>query len=240
MTQPIFAIGDIHGQYDAMQRALDHIEADPAFPARVVFLGDYLDRGPQAKKVIQCLIDGMDEGRDWIALLGNHDRYMLNFLEDPRYRDPNTRDLLDWLDDRIGGRTTLASYGIDTGSDRSPEAIHADALAAIPKAHIEFIRNLPLMHVTDDHVFVHAGIRPGVPLEDQVEEDLIWIRKGFLEDERDHGRLVVHGHTALQVPQHYTNRVNLDGGAGYGRPLYPALIEGNKVSLLSGRQRISL
>lgn len=138
------------------------------------------------------------------------------------------------------GGQTLASYGVDASSDRSPEAIHADALAAIPQAHIEFIRNLPLMHVTDAHVFVHAGIRPGVPLEEQVEEDLIWIRKGFLEDERDHGRLVIHGHTALKVPQHYTNRVNLDGGAGYGRPLYPALIDGTEVSLLSGRQRISL
>ena len=240
MTQPLFAIGDIHGQYDAMQNALEQIEADPDFPARVVFLGDYLDRGPHAKKVIQCLIDGIASGRDWVALMGNHDRYMLKFLDAPRYREPSTRDLLEWLDDRIGGRETLASYGVDAYGRRTPEEIHADAIEAIPQAHIDFIRNLPLMHVTDDHIFVHAGIRPGVALEDQVEEDLIWIRKGFLEDTRDHGRLVIHGHTALEVPQRYVNRVNLDGGAGYGRPLYPAVIEGDKVSLLTGGTRVPL
>ncbi|TCS66236.1 metallophosphoesterase family protein [Primorskyibacter sedentarius] len=240
MTQPLFAIGDIHGQFDAMQGALSKIEADPDFPARVVFLGDYLDRGPQAKDVIQCLIDGIAAGRDWVALMGNHDRYMLKFLETPRFRDPNTRDHLEWLDSRIGGRETLASYGVDAHSRRSPEDIHADAVEAIPQAHIDFIRNLPLMHVTDEHIFVHAGIRPGVPLDEQVEEDLIWIRKGFLEDTRDHGRLVVHGHTALHVPQRYENRVNLDGGAGYGRPLYPAIIEGRAVSLLAGGHRVPL
>jgi serine/threonine protein phosphatase 1 len=162
--------------------------------------------------------------------MGNHDRYMRNFLNGTGIQYP---EYLDWLDPRIGGEATLASYGVDAGARRRQDEIRADALKAIPKAHIDFLDQLALLHVTDDQIFVHAGIRPGVPLERQTEHDLIWIRDGFLEHTEDFGRLVVHGHTALKKPQHHGNRLNLDSGAGYGRPLTAARLEGRNAWMLT-------
>ncbi|MCB1335194.1 MAG: serine/threonine protein phosphatase [Roseivivax sp.] len=237
---PVFAIGDIHGQADMLDEALSLIHDDPLAGAHVVFLGDYVDRGPDSRGVIETLIEGLADGEPWITLRGNHDEFLLRFLENPAYRDPHTKDNLTYLDPAIGGRATLASYGVDVGKRRKVKDIHADALAAIPKAHVAFLRALRPMHVTADHVFVHAGIRPGVPLEQQDPEDLMWIRREFLFDLRDHGRLVVHGHTAIDIPVHHGNRVNLDGGAGHGRPLVPALLLGREVFTLSHRGRIRL
>ncbi|MEL6597837.1 MAG: metallophosphoesterase family protein [Pseudomonadota bacterium] len=236
----IYCIGDIHGQKAMLDAALARIESDGGPDAHIVFLGDYLDRGPDSRGVLQTLIDGVRAGRNWTVLKGNHDRYLVKFLDDPNFRDPNTRDQLGWLDARIGGRKTLASYGIDASEERANAAIGADASKAIPQAHVDFINARPLMHVTDHLICVHAGIRPGVLLEDQVEDDLIWIRQPFLDDPRDHGRLVVHGHTVLEAPQHYGNRVNLDGGAAYGRPLTAAVFEGRDCWVLTDAGRVPL
>lgn len=236
----IYCIGDIHGQKAMLDTVLAQIEADGGPDAKIVFLGDYLDRGPDARGVIETLWGGIAAGRNWTALLGNHDRYLLKFLNDPHFRDPNTRDNLDWLDDRIGGRATLASYGVDAAKQRPVDAIHADAMAAIPAPHRAFIANLPLTHDTDDLICVHAGLRPGIALEHQSEEDLIWIREPFLSDKRDHGRLVVHGHTALNAPTHFGNRVDLDSGAGFGRPLSAAVFEGPECWVLTTRGRVAL
>lgn len=237
---PIFAIGDIHGQIDMLDKALDLIDQSPETEAPVVFLGDYVDRGPDSRAVINLLMAGQEAGANWIVIKGNHDRYMTRFLGDAQYCDANTTKNYHWLAGPIGGRETLRSYGVDVDERRSYEDIQADALEAVPQAHRDFIDGLPLIHETDDHIFVHAGIRPGVPLEQQVEDDLIWIRKGWLEDESDHGRLVVHGHTALETPQHYGNRLNLDGGAGYGRPLLPAVLFGRDAFLIGDHGRIRL
>ena len=237
---PIFAIGDIHGQIDRLHEALDMIERDADRDAPVVFLGDYVDRGPDSRAVIDTLMRGQAEGRPWTCLMGNHDRYVLRFLDNPLYDDPQTSRPLLWTDPPLGGRATLASYGVDVGDHRTLTALRDDAAEAIPQAHLDWIAALPRLHEADHQIFVHAGLRPGVPLDAQAEDDLIWIRKPFLESEHDWGRLVVHGHTALDFPQLYANRLNLDGGAGYGRPLFPALLLGREAFLLGpgGRTRL--
>ncbi|GFE49415.1 serine/threonine protein phosphatase [Roseobacter cerasinus] len=238
MSDPIYAIGDVHGQLDELHRVLSLIEADGGPDAQVVLLGDYVDRGPDSCGVIQFLVDAQQQGRNWITLKGNHDRYLSRFLDDMTVYDSATSFELHWFNPRLGGDKTMASYGVTADETDPLEPVLDAARAVVPQAHRDFLNQLPLMHVMDALVFVHAGIRPGVALEDQVEEDLIWIRQGFIDDQTDHGRLVVHGHTALEWPEHAGNRVNLDGGAGYFRPLHAAVFEGQDAWLLSetGRQ----
>ncbi|MHA6347471.1 metallophosphoesterase family protein [Roseivivax sp. CAU 1761] len=236
MTQPVFAVGDIHGQAGELDRVLDLIAADPARGAPVVFLGDYVDRGPDSRGVLDRLAGGPRHGETWITLLGNHDRYFRDFLSG----EMTERDWQRWLSDNLGGRATLASYGIDAFSDRDLGRLQQEARAVVPPAHRALLDRLAPMHVTEAQVFVHAGIRPGVPLDRQLEHDLIWIREGFLDDRRDHGRLVVHGHTSVEGPALFPNRLNLDGGAAFGRPLCAALIEGRSAWLLTASGRLRL
>lgn len=240
MNQPIYAIGDVHGQLGELHRILDLIEADGGPDARIVFVGDYVDRGPDSRGVLQCLIDAQAAGRNWVTIKGNHDRYLSRFLDDKTVYDPATRADLFWFNPRLGGDKTLASYGVVAEEDGPIDAIHAEALDAVPQDHREFLANLPLMHTEGDLMFVHAGIRPELPLDKQVEDDLIWIRQPFLEYTKSFGPLVVHGHTALEFPEHAGNRVNLDGGAGYFRPLHAAVFEGRDCWLLSNAGRIAL
>ncbi|WP_319003723.1 metallophosphoesterase [Alloyangia pacifica] len=237
---PIFVIGDIHGQIDRLHEALDYISHDAHAGAPIVFLGDYVDRGPDSRAVIDLLMQGQAEGRPWTCLMGNHDRFLLRFLENPRYMDPNVSRPLLWTDPPLGGARTLASYGVDVREGRALEDIHADAREAVPQAHRDWIAGLPRFHETEAHIFVHAGLRPGVLLNYQKEDDLVWIRAPFLDWQGDWGRLVVHGHTALDAPQLYANRLNMDGGAGYGRPLRPGLLLGREAFLLGPEGRIRL
>lgn len=237
---PIHAVGDIHGHIDKLYRAIDLIDSHGEPTAPVVFLGDYVDRGPHSREVIDVLMQGQAEGRNWICLIGNHDRFILKFLENAFYDDPGLSRPLLWTDPPLGGRATLASYGVDVHEDRPLEEIQADAREAIPQAHLDWIDSRPRYFETEDQIFAHAGLRPGVPLPEQAENDLLWIRKGFLDTPHDWGRLLVHGHTALERPELYDYRLNLDGGAAYGRLLVPALIEGRRVSLLSEAGRTVL
>lgn len=230
----IYAVGDIHGHLGQLERAIRLIDADGGAGARVVFLGDYVDRGPDSAGVIQRLIDGQAAGRDWICLKGNHDRLFQSFLERGETRDANIRSGKSWLHEALGGRATLASYGVTQGGAR---ALWRAARAAVPAAHLAFLQGLSLWHGAGDLVFAHAGIRPGLPMGFQQEDDLIWIREPFLSDPRDHGALIVHGHTVQQRPVHCGNRVNLDGGAGYGRLLVPAVFEGRTCHILTERGR---
>jgi serine/threonine protein phosphatase 1 len=239
MQHPIYAIADIHGQFDMMQHVLSLIEVDGGPDAQVVFLGDYVDRGPNSHAVIQTLIDGKSAGRNWTILKGNHDRYLTRFLNDQNVHDSRTRPDLTWLDPVLGGDKTLQSYGV-TVQNRPVTDIHTDALNAVPAAHRRFLDSLDLTYATQDLLFVHAGIRPGIPLSDQVEDDLIWIRAEFHNDPRDHGPLIVHGHTALDAPQHFGNRVDLDAGAGWGRALTVAVFEGRTCWLLTPKGRVPL
>ncbi|WP_108258022.1 metallophosphoesterase [Mangrovicoccus ximenensis] len=239
---PIHAIGDIHGQLAQLETALELIERHGERGAPVVFCGDFADRGPDSRGVIELLIEGQSAGNPWTCLMGNHDRFLLRYLEDPLYQDPNVSRPLLWTDAPLGGRATLASYGVDVSEARALADIHADAREAVPQAHRDWIAGLPRTHETGGQIFVHAGLRPGVELEDQAEDDLVWIRGGFLESSFDWGRLVVHGHTALEHPELYPNRLNMDGGAGYGRPLVPALVEGRKAAVLepAGRRALGI
>ena len=237
---PIFAIGDIHGQIDELKKALDLTLKDEAAGAPTVFLGDFVDRGPDSRGVIDLLMQGQAEGRPWTCIMGNHDRFLLRYLENPAYQDPQVSRPLLYTDPPIGGDKTLASYGVDMDPRRKAEEIHADALQAVPQAHRDWIAALPRLYETEEQIFVHAGLRPGVALDQQVEDDLLWIRKPFLEHTGDFGRLVVHGHTALDLPQLYPNRLNMDGGAGYGRPLYPAALLGRDAFLLGPFGRVRL
>ena len=240
MTAPIYVLPDIHGQIAMLDHALDLVRADGGAGARIVFLGDYVDRGPDSRAVLQRLIDGCAAGRDWTCLKGNHDRMFQRFATDGTRHDARIMSGKSWLDPPLGGRATLASYGVEVPDSAAPDAIWHAASAAVPAAHLDFLAGLPLYLKTPDLLCVHAGVLPGVPPEDQAEDDLLWIREPFLSDPRDHDRLVVHGHTALQTPQHHGNRVNLDGGAGYGRPLCPAVFEGRACWLLSDRGRVPL
>jgi len=239
-----YAIGDIHGQYDMLRAAHDRIAADRArhasTDAPVIHLGDLSDRGPDVRGVIQHLIDGIAAGEPWIVLKGNHDRMFSRYLTNWRHEDVRLRGDLHWRHPRLGGMTTLASYDVDGDMNRDQNAVHAEALAAVPEAHRAFLDSHPLTHATDDLLFVHAGIRPGVPLEQQREDDLVWIRDDFLPDRRDHGRLVVHGHTVVDAPEHMGNRVNLDSGAGFAHPLTAAVFEGRKVWVLTDKGRVPL
>jgi serine/threonine protein phosphatase 1 len=258
---PIYAIGDIHGQKDMLDRALSLIAADGGMDARVVFLGDYTDRGPNSRGVIETLIAGRDAGRDWVFLKGNHDRMFCNFVRYGNEHDPRVKSGISWLNFRLGGTATLASYGIEGVMHFTPErlaglevlahfegptgwiekdAVRALAYKTVPEDHLDFLDALPLWLETDDLMFVHAGLRPGLALSMQDPDDLIWIRDGFLDSDYDFGKLVVHGHTALDHPQHFGNRVDLDGGAGYGDPLIPAVFEGRDCWLLTDQGRVPL
>ncbi len=238
MSDPLYVVGDVHGQIGALEAALAFIETDGGPDAEIVFLGDYLDRGSDSRGVVDRLMQGQAAGKNWITLKGNHDRYLTRFLADPHEPDPASALKLHWFNERIGGRMTMKSYGVDADEARSLDDIHADALQAVPKSHRDWIEGLLLCHERPDMFLAHAGIEPGVPLDRQTEDTLLWIREPFLSWPDPHPKLIVHGHTVQEFPRHFGNRINLDGGAGYGRPIYPAVFEGTDCWLLSadGRQ----
>jgi serine/threonine protein phosphatase 1 len=240
MTQPLYAIGDIHGQYDEMQRVLALIEADGGKHAHVVFLGDYTDRGPASRAVLDALIAGQEAGKNWTLLKGNHDRMFEWFMQDYPRHEAYLPIELGWLHPRLGGDTTLASYGVNFNDKNRMLAVHAEARAAVPKTHVDFLKGLTLSYQTDDLFFCHAGIRAGVALDQQDEEDLLWIRKEFHKVETPHPKIIVHGHTPVKTATHYANRINLDSGAGYGEPLTAAVFEGATCWTLSEKGRTPL
>lgn len=225
-----YAIGDIHGQRGMLEAAHDRIARDRDrtgdLEAPVVHLGDLVDRGPDSKGVLDLLTEGIRRGEPWIVLRGNHDAMFSEFLSATTNPDESLREGLTWLNGRVGGDATLASYGVRTGGLRSRRAILQDARAAVPGPHAAFLSTLPLFHATPELLFVHAGIRPGIPITRQDPTDLMWIRDEFLVDTRDHGCIVVHGHTPVDDAQNCGNRVNLDTGAGFGRRLTAAVFEG--------------
>lgn len=240
----VYAIGDIHGYLGELGRAHALIAADKqrmsVAAAPVVHIGDLCDRGPDTRGVIDFLLAGLGRGEPWLTLLGNHDRIMKRFLQDPSWIDPHLPVGIHWFDPRMGGEATLASYGIEIGRNERLEDLHARVRDAVPQTHLAFLESLPTKVVVNGILFVHAGIRPGVPLAEQSENDLVWIRQPFLMSTDDHGMLVVHGHTPVDVPSHHGNRLNIDTGAGYGKPLVPVVIEGSKVWALTEDGRVPL
>jgi serine/threonine protein phosphatase 1 len=240
---PVYAIGDIHGHLDQLAHALDHVSADGGPDAKIVFIGDYVDRGPDSKSVIEVLQAGLSEGRNWICLKGNHDRFFERFLAEPEpLHDPHLLVGYHWFHPALGGVETLASYGVGVPDRVRQHDLAAELRAVVPETHKAFLDNLHLSYQTETCFFAHAGVRPGVALADQVENDLVWIRQEFLTDTTDHGRLVVHGHTPVETPELRINRLAIDTGAGYGKPLRPVVIDDEGVFTLtsSGRERLSL
>ena len=239
-----YAIGDIHGHLGKLELAHALIAEDRArcgdTDAPVVHVGDLVDRGPDSRGVIQYLLDGQVRGENWVVLKGNHDRMAALFLRDTPQVDPQL--LLDhyWCHPRIGGVETLASYGVDVPQGIRTYQLHAEALAKVPQVHRRYLDDLPAMYRLGELCFVHAGIRPGGPLEEQTEDDLCWIRGEFHIDPTDHGPLIVHGHTPVDEVTHYGNRLNLDTGAAYGQALSAVVIEGREAWLLTheGRQPV--
>lgn len=240
MTDPIYAVADIHGHLDQLDRALSLIEADGGADAPIVFLGDLVDRGPDSRGVIERLRAGQAAGRPWQVLRGNHDDLFRRFLARGEVHNTRIKSGISWTHERVGGLDTLASYGIDAEAQTPVADLRAAAQEAVPAEHLAFLEALPRTSERDGLLFVHAGIRPGVALEEQDPEDLIWIRAPFLDDPRPYPWLVVHGHTALDHPRHFGNRIDLDGGAGFGRTLHPAVLEGRNCWLLTDKGRVPL
>nr|QDP21839.1 serine/threonine protein phosphatase [Bradyrhizobium cosmicum] len=208
-----FAVGDIHGCLDELLTLLAVCElACPDEDARFILVGDYIDRGPDSRGVIDFLIrrQSDQEGR-FICLRGNHEEMLVRAAG----RHRADRDLMSWWGN--GGERTLDSYGADDPSD-------------LPAEHLAWLRRLPLVHKDRHRLFVHAGIRPGVPLSLQSQEDLLWIREPFLSSADDHGLLVVHGHTPVRSgrPDLRANRLNLDTGACFGGPLSAAAFSSSR------------
>ena len=240
MPRPIYAIGDIHGHLDKLEEAITNIDRDGGKDAHVIFLGDLVDRGPDSKAVIDFAMNGLAQGRNWTVLTGNHDRMFRYFLEPSPRVDMRLRPELFWLHERLGGMDTLASYGLEFSPEARLSEIHAAARAAVPQTHADFLSSLPYYALHGELLFVHAGIKPGVALEDQSNDDLCWIRDEFLSFEAKHPWLVVHGHTPIERPTHFGNRVNLDSGAGYGHTLSVGVFEAGQVWALSKDGRSSL
>lgn len=208
----VYAVGDIHGRLDLLEDILGQVERDAAAAPEprkvVVFLGDYVDRGPDSAGVIDRLLAGPPEGFEWVMLKGNHEEFMQRFLETPSSGLP-------WI--MNGGDASLHSYGaMESRALFDPfelDALHEKLIRRLPDSHRRFLDGLALTHVEGDYLFVHAGIRPGVPLERQDPRDLVWIRDEFLASGLDHGLMVVHGHTPMLRPQVCRNRIGIDTGA---------------------------
>ncbi len=229
----VYAIGDIHGRADLLEllhrRIVDDAERGDAERRVIVYVGDYVDRGASSAGVIDLVLGDEPGGFEKVTLLGNHERLMLDFLEDID-RGPV------WL--RNGGDATLRSYRVDPGPGPHLDLTHLTELQAglhkrLPAHHLDFLQNLRLMHEEGDYLFVHAGVRPGVPLDEQTEEDVIWIRDLFLRSPADHGRIVVHGHTIAPEPEFQPNRIGIDTGAYYTGHLTCLALEGTKRRIIS-------
>ncbi|RMF87746.1 MAG: serine/threonine protein phosphatase [Nitrospirae bacterium] len=207
-----FAVGDIHGCLDHLEALLARIGYRPG-EDRLIFLGDYVDRGPDAAGVVERLLELRAESPHVVCLMGNHERMFLDFLEGRR-AEPFLFN---------GGRETLASY-----RRRSQRWQRLTGRAEVPDAHVEFLRGLPLLHTTPTHIFVHAGLKPGVPLAEQREEDLLWIRDEFLAAPVAEARTVVFGHSPMVVPLRAERKVGIDTGACYGGPLTAYEVEADR------------
>jgi serine/threonine protein phosphatase 1 len=230
--QLIYAIGDIHGRADLLTLLLDKIIADAAQSKdakrrTIVFLGDYIDRGHDSRRVIDMLLGELPQGFDVHFLKGNHEAIMLDFLEDPSY-------LGQWLAN--GADATFGSYGMDVAElirkGATPEAWRRAFLASLPEAHRKFFETLELAVAFGDYLFVHAGVRPGVPLEAQDPHDLVWIRGPFLRSNKNFGKIVVHGHTPRAEPDIRPNRIGIDTGAVFTDRLTALKLEDGSRKLL--------
>ena len=208
----IYAIGDIHGNLALLDDLHGQIAADAASGSQlqtvIVYLGDYVDRGLHSRQVIDRLLEGPPAGFRAVHIKGNHEEAVLDFLQDPTFG-------MQWRN--FGGLETLYSYGVDNaGQLATPDAfLKAGNLFSenMPAQHLHFYNALKTSVTLGDYFFTHAGVRPGVPLSQQREEDLLWIREEFLDSPANFGKVVVHGHTPEPDPVLRPNRIGIDTGA---------------------------
>lgn len=209
----IYAIGDVHGRLDVLEPLVQSLAEDalsqrPTERPLLIFLGDYVDRGPASAGVIDKILAlKASRGFEVRALKGNHEEALLQFLDDPNFGST-------WA--QHGGIATIASYGVQPPSTRTdPDAWRAarDAFAeALPPEHLSFLRSLELMITVGEYAFVHAGVRPGVSFADQAERDMLWIRGEFLHSQGPFEKVIVHGHTPMEEPQITRHRLGIDTG----------------------------
>jgi serine/threonine protein phosphatase 1 len=229
-------VGDVHGRLDALEPLLEAIEADlaasrPREPALLVFLGDYVDRGAESKGVVDRVLALRDHpGFELRTLKGNHEEALLQFLKDPPFG-------AQWMEH--GGGPTLVSYGVQppkTRTDNDAWVTASQELAqTIPPRHLDFYQTLELMVEAGDYAFVHAGVRPGVPLAHQAERDLLWIRQEFIQETGPHPKVIVHGHTPNEEAQLTRWRLGVDTGC-YATGLLTAVrLEGEDQRLIQAR-----
>jgi serine/threonine protein phosphatase 1 len=209
----VYAVGDIHGRADLLAQmhrliAEDAASLTPGTSKLVIYLGDYVDRGLESRQVIEFLTEDRLAEAQSVHLLGNHDAWLLSFLVDASIGPI-------WL--RYGGDATMLSYGLRLGVPRDDlryyEQLQEDLRQRIPRSHVQFLQDLELSFESGDYLFVHAGVDPARPLDQQATDDLLWIREPFLSSRRDLGRVVVHGHTVESEPIVRRNRIGIDTGA---------------------------
>lgn len=231
----IYAIGDVHGRADLLRQLLKDIQKDALggdYKGRpiLVLLGDYIDRGFQSREVIDILLSDLVSPFETYFLKGNHEAAMLQFMSEPGM-GPR------WIEH--GGAETLVSYGVQPPRSRTATdewAIASQELKrVIPREHLQFLMNLQINVRLGDYLFVHAGVRPGVEIDQQSEYDMLWIRDAFLNDTRALGVVVVHGHTPAEHPHRDARRVGLDTGAYLSGQLTAARFEHEEVEFLSTR-----
>jgi serine/threonine protein phosphatase 1 len=220
----IYAIGDIHGcarQLDTLHvRVAADLAARPVASALLLHIGDYVDRGADTAGVIGRLADGCPiPGMDMVNLMGNHESTMLDALSGERAAGT------DWL--FAGGKATLESYDID------PEGPRDQWAHLIPQSHQDFLRSLKLIHREGGYAFIHAGVRPGIPLENQARDDLLRSRQPFLYSEMDFGAVVVHGHTPVKTAVVRHNRIAIDTGAVFGGKMTCVVLEADTLGFLT-------
>ncbi len=225
----IYAIGDIHGRADLLDDLLGQIDQDlrerPCQDARYVFLGDYIDRGPQSRGVLDRL-HAFGLSHTAIFLKGNHEEMLLAFLRNPPRGLP-------WI--YAGGWRTLASYGIDRMPEQRSDliAIAAQFRSALPADHLSFLKSLALSHEIGGYHFVHAGVRPGTSLALQSPNELLWIKDEFLESTADFGKVIVHGHSPVARIDIRANRINTDTGAWRSGRLSCAVLENDQCRIIA-------
>jgi serine/threonine protein phosphatase 1 len=224
----IYAIGDIHGRADLLRETLERVDEDqqrrPIAYAVEIFLGDYVDRGPDSRDVIDLLAARLVQNRS-ICLRGNHEELMESFLREPSALDT-------WL--KLGGLQTLTSYGVAPrldGTERGDD-LRQRFCRAFPRTHQLFLQCLKPWVCCGDYLFVHAGIRPQVPFEQQTMADLLWIRDEFLNSSLQHGKYIVHGHTPVPHPDVRSNRIDIDTGAWRSGILTCVVLEGTSIQFL--------
>jgi serine/threonine protein phosphatase 1 len=221
----VYAVGDIHGRADLLHRIQGLIEDDattaPGQRKVIVYLGDYVDRGPESFQVVEHLITHPLDGFESVHLKGNHEEFLIRFVEDGAMG-------MAWM--MNGGSATLVSYNVSAfnlllgrpGLKRAQKRLSG----SIPRDHPDFYHGLQLTHVEGDYLFVHAGLRPGIAIDDQKEGDMIWISDPFLESDQGFNKRVVHGHSIETEPDIRAHRIGIDTGAYRSGRLTCLVLEG--------------